>query len=150
MNERGGANSGRVCSLLLEYSTILLPSNSGASTTTRSTSTGESRSHTLAPAPAPATGDSTFFILVAPSLHSSASTRYNGEAGSDGFQVLTPYVQSFFAALKVLSQKEVHYGSYATSEKVNAPETSICQEKMLAPVQLCCKHIFCEDCFRMV
>ncbi|KAL0003562.1 hypothetical protein SO802_017343, partial [Lithocarpus litseifolius] len=55
-------------------------------------------------------------------------------------------VQSFFAALKVLSWKEFHHGSYATSEKVNGPETSICQEKMHAPVQLCCKHIFCEDC----
>lgn len=28
-------------------------------------------------------------------------------------------VQSFFAALKALSRKEVHYGAYATSEQVN-------------------------------
>ena len=27
-------------------------------------------------------------------------------------------VQSFFAALKALSRKEVHYGAYATSEQV--------------------------------
>lgn len=27
-------------------------------------------------------------------------------------------VQSFFAALKALSRKEIHYGSYATSEQV--------------------------------
>ncbi|KAK7833543.1 hypothetical protein CFP56_025534 [Quercus suber] len=134
-----------------------------------------SRSHTLAPAPAPATGgrsstNSTDSSYQPQQRSDMIFSKYNGEAGSDGFQVLTPYgqmltlveymlllyrallptpVQSFFAALKVLSQKEVHYGSYATSEKVNAPETSICQEKMLAPVQLCCKHIFCEDCFRM-
>ncbi|KAF8394791.1 hypothetical protein HHK36_018727 [Tetracentron sinense] len=66
-------------------------------------------------------------------------------------------VQSFFAALKALSHKEVHYGSYATSEQgqqeeqeveVNAAGDlcAICQEKMHAPILLCCKHIFCEDC----
>lgn len=57
-------------------------------------------------------------------------------------------VQSFFAALKALSQKEVHYGSYATSEQVNAAGDlcAICQEKMHAPILLRCKHIFCEDC----
>ncbi|XP_062154786.1 uncharacterized protein LOC133862891 isoform X2 [Alnus glutinosa] len=57
-------------------------------------------------------------------------------------------VQSFFAALKALSQKEVHYGSYATSEQVNAAgdHCAICQEKMHAPILLRCKHIFCEDC----
>lgn len=57
-------------------------------------------------------------------------------------------VQSFFAALKALSRKEVHYGSYATSEQVNAAGDlcAICQEKMHAPIQLRCKHIFCEDC----
>lgn len=57
-------------------------------------------------------------------------------------------VQSFFAALKALSRKEVHYGSYATSEQVNTAGDlcAICQEKMHAPILLRCKHIFCEDC----
>ncbi|TQD84932.1 hypothetical protein C1H46_029545 [Malus baccata] len=57
-------------------------------------------------------------------------------------------VQSFFAALKALSRKEVHYGVYATSEQVNAAGDlcAICQEKMHAPILLRCKHIFCEDC----
>ncbi|XP_043697992.1 RING finger and transmembrane domain-containing protein 2-like isoform X1 [Telopea speciosissima] len=57
-------------------------------------------------------------------------------------------VQSFFAALKALSRKEVHYGSYATSEQVNAAGDlcAICQEKMHTPILLRCKHLFCEDC----
>ncbi|EXC35225.1 RING finger and transmembrane domain-containing protein 2 [Morus notabilis] len=57
-------------------------------------------------------------------------------------------VQSFFAALKALSRKEVHYGAYATSEQVNAAGDlcAICQEKMHVPILLRCKHIFCEDC----
>ncbi|KAL5711568.1 RING-type E3 ubiquitin transferase [Ranunculus cassubicifolius] len=57
-------------------------------------------------------------------------------------------VQSFFSALKALSRKEVHYGSYATSEQVNTAGDlcAICQEKMHAPILLRCKHIFCEDC----
>ncbi|KAH7515130.1 uncharacterized protein LOC107431414 [Ziziphus jujuba] len=57
-------------------------------------------------------------------------------------------VQSFFAALKALSRKEVHYGAYATSEQVNAAGDlcAICQEKMHTPILLRCKHIFCEDC----
>ncbi|KAL0316987.1 UNVERIFIED_CONTAM: hypothetical protein Sangu_2113000 [Sesamum angustifolium] len=57
-------------------------------------------------------------------------------------------VQSFFSALKALSRKEVHYGSYATPEQVNAAGDlcAICQEKMHVPVLLRCKHIFCEDC----
>ncbi|XP_022986350.1 E3 ubiquitin-protein ligase RNFT1-like [Cucurbita maxima] len=57
-------------------------------------------------------------------------------------------IQSFVAAFKALSQKEVHYGSYATSEQVNAAGDlcAICQEKMNAPILLRCKHIFCEDC----
>ncbi|KAJ6810670.1 RING finger and transmembrane domain-containing protein 2 [Iris pallida] len=57
-------------------------------------------------------------------------------------------VQSFLTALKALSRKEVHYGSYATSEQVNAAGDlcAICQEKMHAPILLRCKHIFCEDC----
>lgn len=57
-------------------------------------------------------------------------------------------VQSFFAALKALSRKEVHYGAYATAEQVNAAGDlcAICQEKMHAPILLRCKHIFCEDC----
>ncbi|XAR71851.1 hypothetical protein NMG60_11018289 [Bertholletia excelsa] len=57
-------------------------------------------------------------------------------------------VQSFFSALKALSRKEIHYGSYATLEQVNAAGDlcAICQEKMHAPILLCCKHIFCEDC----
>ncbi|XP_022966299.1 RING finger and transmembrane domain-containing protein 2-like [Cucurbita maxima] len=57
-------------------------------------------------------------------------------------------VQSFFAALKAWSRKEVHYGAYATSEQVSAAGDlcAICQEKMHAPILLRCKHIFCEDC----
>ncbi|XP_068669099.1 uncharacterized protein [Aristolochia californica] len=57
-------------------------------------------------------------------------------------------VQSFFTALKALSRKEVHYGSYATTEQVVAAGDlcAICQEKMHAPILLRCKHIFCEDC----
>ncbi|KAL3524083.1 hypothetical protein ACH5RR_016917 [Cinchona calisaya] len=57
-------------------------------------------------------------------------------------------VKSFLAALKGLSRKEIHYGSYATSEQVNAAGDlcAICQEKMHAPIFLRCKHIFCEDC----
>lgn len=57
-------------------------------------------------------------------------------------------VQSLFAAIKALSRKEVHYGSYATAEQVNAVGDlcAICQEKMHAPILLQCKHLFCEDC----
>lgn len=57
-------------------------------------------------------------------------------------------VQSFFASVKALSRKEVHYGAYATSEQVTAAGDmcAICQEKMHAPILLRCKHIFCEDC----
>uniref|UniRef100_A0A5B7A1E3 Putative RING finger and transmembrane domain-containing protein 2-like n=1 Tax=Davidia involucrata TaxID=16924 RepID=A0A5B7A1E3_DAVIN len=57
-------------------------------------------------------------------------------------------VCSFVAALKALSRKEVHYGTYATMEQVNAAGDlcAICQEKMHAPILLRCKHIFCEDC----
>ncbi|GAB2300798.1 hypothetical protein Dimus_034833 [Dionaea muscipula] len=56
--------------------------------------------------------------------------------------------QSFFAAVRALSRKEVHYGAFATSDQVNAAGDmcAICQEKMHAPVLLRCKHIFCEDC----
>ncbi|XP_058737181.1 uncharacterized protein LOC131609494 [Vicia villosa] len=57
-------------------------------------------------------------------------------------------VQSFFASVKALSRKEVHYGAHATSEQVVAAGDlcAICQEKMHAPILLRCKHIFCEDC----
>ncbi|KAL8135321.1 hypothetical protein AgCh_010112 [Apium graveolens] len=57
-------------------------------------------------------------------------------------------VRSFFSAFKALSLKEMHYGSYATLEQVNDAGNlcAICQEKMHVPVQLCCKHVFCEDC----
>ncbi|XP_076953610.1 uncharacterized protein LOC143627733 [Bidens hawaiensis] len=57
-------------------------------------------------------------------------------------------VRSFYAALKALSRKEMHYGSYATSEQVSeaGDMCAICQEKMQAPILLCCNHIFCEDC----
>lgn len=57
-------------------------------------------------------------------------------------------VRSFFAALKALSCKEIHYGSNATAEQVVAAGDlcAICQEKMHAPILLSCKHIFCEDC----
>ncbi|OEL15865.1 RING finger and transmembrane domain-containing protein 2, partial [Dichanthelium oligosanthes] len=65
-------------------------------------------------------------------------------------------VQSFLAAVKALSRKDVHYGSYATAEQVKkillghvlaaGDMCAICQEKMHVPVLLRCKHIFCEDC----
>ncbi|GAA0165770.1 hypothetical protein LIER_40053 [Lithospermum erythrorhizon] len=57
-------------------------------------------------------------------------------------------VQSFFASLKALSKKEINYGTYATSEQVNAAGDlcAICQEKMHTPILLRCKHLFCEDC----
>ncbi|KAM7262478.1 hypothetical protein ACFE04_000161 [Oxalis oulophora] len=57
-------------------------------------------------------------------------------------------VQSFCTALRALSRKEVHYGSYATLEQVSTAGDlcAICQEKMHAPILLRCKHIFCEDC----
>ncbi|XP_020268653.1 RING finger and transmembrane domain-containing protein 2-like isoform X1 [Asparagus officinalis] len=57
-------------------------------------------------------------------------------------------VQSFLAALKALSRKEVNYGSHATTEQVIAAGDmcAICQEKMHTPILLRCKHIFCEDC----
>ncbi|CAI9091920.1 OLC1v1027040C2 [Oldenlandia corymbosa var. corymbosa] len=57
-------------------------------------------------------------------------------------------VQSFLAALKALSRKEINYGSYATSEQVHEAGDlcAICQEKMHIPILLRCKHIFCEDC----
>ncbi|KAL1545369.1 RING-type E3 ubiquitin transferase [Salvia divinorum] len=57
-------------------------------------------------------------------------------------------VQSFITALKALSRKDIHYGTYATTEQVVAAGDlcAICQEKMHSPVLLRCKHIFCEDC----
>nr|BAB39916.1 P0028E10.20 [Oryza sativa Japonica Group] len=57
-------------------------------------------------------------------------------------------VQSFLTALRALSHKDFHYGSYATSEQVSATGDmcAICQEKMHTPILLRCKHIFCEDC----
>ncbi|WOL12563.1 RING finger and transmembrane domain-containing protein 2-like [Canna indica] len=57
-------------------------------------------------------------------------------------------VQSFVSALKALSHKELHYGSYATTEQVIAAGDlcAICQEKIQVPILLRCKHIFCEDC----
>lgn len=57
-------------------------------------------------------------------------------------------VQSFMAAVKALSRKEMHYGSHATVEQVIAAGDlcAICQEKMHSPILLRCKHIFCEDC----
>ncbi|CAA0836657.1 RING/U-box superfamily protein [Striga hermonthica] len=57
-------------------------------------------------------------------------------------------VRSLFAASKALSRKEVHYGSRATPEQVNAAGDlcTICQEKLQTPIVLRCKHIFCEDC----
>ncbi|KAI7997348.1 hypothetical protein LOK49_LG10G01186 [Camellia lanceoleosa] len=63
--------------------------------------------------------------LVAGILHTRDTTysrlrdglsRYFGSAGSNGSQVYSTNVQSFFAALKALSRKESHYGAYATSE----------------------------------
>ncbi|KAM1253622.1 hypothetical protein ACFX2J_041481 [Malus domestica] len=57
-------------------------------------------------------------------------------------------VQSFFASIRALSRKDIHYGSHATLEQVNAAGDlcAICQEKIHAPILLRCKHIFCEDC----
>lgn len=57
-------------------------------------------------------------------------------------------LQTFIAALKALSGREVQYGSYATTDEVVAAGDlcAICQEKMHAPILLSCKHIFCEDC----
>ncbi|XP_047307277.1 E3 ubiquitin-protein ligase RNFT1-like [Impatiens glandulifera] len=57
-------------------------------------------------------------------------------------------VRSFSVALRALSRKEIHYGTHATDEQVNSVGDlcAICQEKMQAPILLCCKHIFCEDC----
>lgn len=57
-------------------------------------------------------------------------------------------VQSFVTAVKALSRKEVHYGSYATMEQVVAAGDlcAICQEKLHIPILLSCNHIFCEDC----
>ncbi|XP_022861032.1 RING finger and transmembrane domain-containing protein 2-like [Olea europaea var. sylvestris] len=57
-------------------------------------------------------------------------------------------IRSLFTALKAVSCKDIHYGAYATSEQVNAAGDlcAICQEKMIVPILLRCKHIFCEDC----
>ncbi|GER31955.1 RING/U-box superfamily protein [Striga asiatica] len=57
-------------------------------------------------------------------------------------------VKSFVTVFKVLSRKEVQYGSYATLEQVNAAGDlcAIFQEKMRSPILLRCDHIFCEDC----
>ncbi|KAL8233637.1 hypothetical protein R6Q59_019737 [Mikania micrantha] len=62
--------------------------------------------------------------------------------------VLPTPVRSFYAAMKALSRKDMHYGTYATSEQVSGAGDmcAICQEKMQAPILLCCNHIFCEDC----
>ncbi|XP_024974741.1 RING finger and transmembrane domain-containing protein 2-like [Cynara cardunculus var. scolymus] len=61
---------------------------------------------------------------------------------------LVEKVQSLSCALKALSHEEIHYGTYATTEQVDegGEICAICQDKMRAPVMLCCKHIFCEDC----
>ncbi|KAK2444747.1 RING-type E3 ubiquitin transferase [Trifolium repens] len=57
-------------------------------------------------------------------------------------------IQCLICALQALSKKEVHYGVYATTEQVNAAGDlcAICQEKMHAPILLCCNHMFCEEC----
>ncbi|KAM4083670.1 hypothetical protein ACJW30_08G075200 [Castanea mollissima] len=64
------------------------------------------------------------------------------------FKSIIEKVRPFIAALKALRSKEMHYGSYATAEQVNAAGNlcAICQEKMHAPIMLRCKHIFCEEC----
>ncbi|KVI03246.1 Zinc finger, RING/FYVE/PHD-type [Cynara cardunculus var. scolymus] len=68
---------------------------------------------------------------------------------------LVEKVQSLSCALKALSHEEIHYGTYATTEQAGLMHPhvdeggeicAICQDKMRAPVMLCCKHIFCEDC----
>lgn len=57
-------------------------------------------------------------------------------------------VRLVFAALRVLSCKEVHYGASASTEQVSAAGDlcAICQEKMHSAIVLRCKHIFCEEC----
>ncbi|KAI3666793.1 hypothetical protein L6452_41830 [Arctium lappa] len=61
---------------------------------------------------------------------------------------LVEKVQSLSCALKALSHEEIHYGTYATTEQVDegGEICAICQDKMHAPVMLCCRHIFCDDC----
>ncbi|KAL4572316.1 hypothetical protein LXL04_019088 [Taraxacum kok-saghyz] len=64
---------------------------------------------------------------------------------------LTSVIQKIrlvLAALRVLSRKEVHYGSSASTEQVSAAGDlcAICQEKLHSPIVLRCKHIFCEEC----
>ncbi|KAL5569674.1 hypothetical protein UlMin_026249 [Ulmus minor] len=57
-------------------------------------------------------------------------------------------VQHFLTSLRALSRKDIHFGSNATLEQVNAAGDlcAICQEKMQSPILLRCNHIFCEDC----
>jgi hypothetical protein len=39
------------------------------------------------------------------------------------------------------------YGGWGDVQVLAAGDMcAICQEKMHAPISLCCKHIFCEDC----
>ncbi|GJN05698.1 hypothetical protein PR202_ga23351 [Eleusine coracana subsp. coracana] len=73
---------------------------------------------------------------------------YNGSPNCYGPQMHTSDVQSFLTAVRALSLKDFHYGSYATNEQVIAAGDmcAICQEKMHVPILLRCKHIFCEDC----
>lgn len=51
-------------------------------------------------------------------------------------------------ALKALSEDEILYGVYATSEQVRAAGDmcAICQEKMHVPILVRCGHMFCEEC----
>ncbi|KAK9054983.1 hypothetical protein SSX86_026062 [Deinandra increscens subsp. villosa] len=57
-------------------------------------------------------------------------------------------VQLLYVALRALSHKELHYGSYASTEQVTTAGDlcTICQEKLRSPIVLQCKHIFCEEC----
>ncbi|CAL0319604.1 unnamed protein product [Lupinus luteus] len=57
-------------------------------------------------------------------------------------------VRCFFYALKSLSESESLDGIYSTTNQVNdaGDICAICHDRMYAPTQLLCKHMFCEDC----
>eukprot|EP01098_Paradermamoeba_levis_P015419 TRINITY_DN7839_c0_g1_i1.p1 TRINITY_DN7839_c0_g1~~TRINITY_DN7839_c0_g1_i1.p1 ORF type:complete len:307 (-),score=73.23 TRINITY_DN7839_c0_g1_i1:236-1156(-) len=57
-------------------------------------------------------------------------------------------VKVFCSQLKSFISAEQPYGTYLSIEEVaeGGEICAICQEKMSSPIQLHCKHIFCEDC----